>query len=86
VHELSLALEICRITESQVGTSVLPRVQEVGIRVGTDSGVEPDSLAFCLEALLSAAPFSGARLRMELCDGDDLRVSYLEVEDDDPPN
>ena len=86
MHEMSLALEICRIAENEVGLPALPRVQEVGIVVGADSGVEPDSLVFCLESLLSHPPFAGARLNMELCDGDDLRVSYLEIEDDDPPN
>ena len=86
MHEMSLALEICRITEGEVGRDALPRVQEVGIVVGHDSGVEPDSLVFCMEALLSHPPFCGARLNMELCDGDDLRVSYLEIEDDDTAN
>ena len=86
MHEMSLALEICRITENEVGRAQLGRVQEVGIVVGTDSGVEPDALVFCMESLLTHPPFSGARLNMELCDGDDLRVSYLEIEDDDSPH
>ena len=48
--------------------------------MGTDSGVEPDSLEFCLDVLLSTPPFVGARVSMELDPGDDLRVTYLEVE------
>ncbi|GMV08187.1 MAG: hypothetical protein AMXMBFR53_44620 [Gemmatimonadota bacterium] len=86
MHELSLALEICRIAEDQVGHDALPWVREVGIRVGTDAGVEPESLEFCLEALLSHPPFDGARVAMEMEPGDDLRVTYLEVEDDGPPH
>ena len=83
---MSVALEICRIAEEQVGRDSLALVSEVGLLVGTDSGVEPDNLEFCLSALLSHPPFAGARVIMELDPGDDLRVTYLEVDDDGPPN
>lgn len=86
MHEMSLALEICRIVEERVGGDALLRVREVGLAVGTDSGVEPDSLDFCLGSLLSSPPFAGARATMELKAGDDLRVTYLEVEDGDSPD
>lgn len=86
MHEMSLALEICRITEEQVGREALTRVREVGVQVGEVSGVEPEALGFCLEALLSHAPFAGARLCMSMEPGDDLRVTYLEVEDGGPPH
>lgn len=86
MHEMSLALEICRIAEDQVGRDALPRVREVGLLVGTDGGVEPDSLEFCLDALLTHPPFAGARVSMELEPGDELRVTYLEIEDGRPPN
>jgi len=84
VHELSLAQEICRITEDQVGAAALGRVREVGLLVGTDSGIEPDCLEFCLGVILADPPFHGARVAMEVVPGDDLRVSYLEVEDGGP--
>lgn len=83
---MSLALEICRIAEEQVGREALPRVREVGVEVGITSGVEPDALEFCLDALLCHAPFDGARVVMSTDPGDDLRVTYLEVEDVGPPN
>lgn len=84
MHEMSVALEICRIAEEQVGLPTLPLVREVGVLVGTDSGVEPRNLEFCLTALLSHPPFSDATAVMELEPGDDLRVTYLEVDDDGP--
>lgn len=84
MHEMTLALEICRITEEQVGRDALPRVREVGLLVGTDAGVEPDNLEFCLDALLSHPPFAGARVAMSTESGDDLRVTYLEIDDDGP--
>jgi len=86
MHEMSVAMEICRIAEDQVGLAALRDVREIGVVVGHDSGVEPDSLRFCLEVLLGSEPFRGARAAFELTPGDELRVSYLEIDDDRPPN
>ena len=84
MHEMSLALEICRIAEERVGSDDLHLLREVGLRVGLDSGVEPESLEFWLETLLSSPPFGSARAVLDVGAGDDLRVTYLEVEDGDP--
>jgi Zn finger protein HypA/HybF involved in hydrogenase expression len=78
---MSIAMEICRIAEDQVGLAALPRVREIGLVVGDRSGVEPESLRFCLEALLVQPPFRGARPSLELTVGDDLRVAYLDVDE-----
>jgi len=86
MHEMSIALEICRIAEEKIGLEALPAVREVGLEVGRFSGVEPDSLLFCLEALFEQAPFAGARPVLDLTPGDELRVTYLEVDDDGTPN
>ena len=86
MHEMSIAMEVCRIAEDQVGLAMMARVREIGVVVGTRSGVEPESLRFCLEALLDRPPFRGARPALELTAGDDLRVAYLDVDDADPPN
>ncbi len=79
-------MEVCRIAEDQIGLAAVPRVREIGVVVGSRSGVEPESLRFCLEALLDQPPFRGARPALELTAGDDLRVSYLDLDDADPPN
>jgi Zn finger protein HypA/HybF involved in hydrogenase expression len=81
MHEMSIAMEVCRIAEDYVGLEALPRVREIGLVVGERSGVEPDSLLFCLEALLEQPPFRNARPTMEMTPGDELRVSYLDVDD-----
>ncbi len=78
---MSLALEVCRITEAQVGLEALPRVREVGLEVGDDAGVEPDNLVFCLDALLSRPPFGRAVTVLDRCQGDDLRVAWLDIDD-----
>jgi hypothetical protein len=44
--------------------------------------VEPSSLEFCLDALLAAPPFSGAKTVITQSPGDALHVDYLEVDDD----
>ena len=84
MHELSLALEVCRIAEERVGSAALPDVRTVAIEVGADSGVEVENFTFCLESLLSAPPFAGARPVILAGPGDALRVSYLEVDDGRP--
>ena len=83
MHEMSLALEICRIAELEVGSELLPRVVEVGVEVGTEAGVEPDNLEFCLGALLEKPPFGRGRPVLEHVSGDDLRVTYLEIDESD---
>jgi Zn finger protein HypA/HybF involved in hydrogenase expression len=84
MHEMSLALEICRIAEQHVGPDGVGRVKRVGVEVGDDAGVEISSLAFCLEALLTQPPFERATPVIERLPGDVLRVSYLEVDDGRP--
>jgi len=86
MHEMSIAMEVCRIAEDQVGLDAMPRIREIGMVVGAHSGVEPDSLRFCLEALLERPPFRNARPAFEMTAGDDLRVAYLDVDDADSPN
>jgi Zn finger protein HypA/HybF involved in hydrogenase expression len=78
---MSIAMEICRIAEDQVGLAALPRVREIGLVVGARSGVEPDSLRFCLEVLLVQPPFRGALPSLEFTAGDDLRVAYLDLDE-----
>jgi len=84
MHELSLAMEICRIAEERVGAAACAAVVAVGVDVGDDAGVEPANLEFCLDALLREPPFAGARPIVTRRPGDVLAVSYLEVDDDRP--
>jgi Zn finger protein HypA/HybF involved in hydrogenase expression len=53
MHELSIALEVCRMTEERVGPDGLRAVRAVGVEVGDDAGIEVGNLQFCLEALLA---------------------------------
>ena len=83
MHEMSVALEVCRMAEAHLdGPGV--RLVELGLEVGDDAGLEPDNLQFCLEALLAAPPFSGAKAVVTRVAGDVLRLTYLEVDDGGP--
>lgn len=84
MHEMSVAMEVCRIAEEQVGRDAARDVLTVGVEVGDDAGVEVSSLTFCLETLLAEPPFAGATPVIERRPGDVLRVSYLEVDDGRP--
>jgi Zn finger protein HypA/HybF involved in hydrogenase expression len=81
MHELSVALEIGRIAEEQAGPRGPASIATVAVEVGDDAGVEVSSLAFCLEAVLAAPPFAGAKAVITQLPGDVLRVAYLEVDD-----
>lgn len=85
MHEMSVALEVCRMAETRLGRSAECLVA-LGVTVGDDAGIEPENLRFCLEALLAEPPFSGARPRILREPGDALHLSYLEVADDDRQN
>lgn len=82
MHEMSIALEVCRLAGERLGAAAHTLVA-VGVTVGDDAGVEPENLTFCLEALLAEPPFRGASPRVMRAPGDALHLSYLEVVDDD---
>jgi len=84
MHELSLALEVCRIAEQHAAPHAASAVRAVAVTVGADAGIEVDNFRFCLEALLGEPPFAGARLEIQPTAGDDLKVTYLEVDDGRP--
>ena len=62
----------------------LPLLVSVGLEIGAEAGLEPGNLQFCLEALLAAPPFAGARPVITRLPGDTLRLAYLEVDDGCP--
>lgn len=82
MHELSLALEICRVVEEQLTPAQLPQLVALGVEVGANAGIEVANLEFCLDTLLQHPPFAGATLAITHVPGDDLRVAYLELDDE----
>ena len=84
MHEMSVALEICRLVEAQVAPEMLGGVVTVAVDVGDECGLEAANLEFCLEALLSQPPFVRAQPILMRQPGDVLRLNYLEVDDGRP--
>jgi Zn finger protein HypA/HybF involved in hydrogenase expression len=80
MHEMSVAMEICRIVDEKYDRAAGSLVG-VGVEVGDDAGLEIGNLEFCLETLLAQPPFGGATARFDRMPGDVLRVSYLELDD-----
>ncbi|MGD2216397.1 MAG: hydrogenase maturation nickel metallochaperone HypA [Gemmatimonadales bacterium] len=60
MHEMSLALEILSICERELAKLPETRVTALGVEVGAFSGVDADSLQFCLEVVM-ADRFQGVR-------------------------
>ena len=65
MHELSIAQGIVEIIGQYVPVDQAPEVRLVKVRVGQMSGVVPDSLDFCFEAIVNGTPLSRARLNIE---------------------
>ena len=84
MHEMSIAMEVCGITEEHVGRDSLSNVLTVGLDVGNEAGVEVANLEFCLEVLLAEAPFGKAKPKIARVSGNVLRVTFVEVEDGCP--
>jgi len=65
MHELSVAQSIFDIVCRYVSRPELPLVRTVRVRVGSASGVVPDSLEFSFQAIIIDTPLSGARMEIE---------------------
>lgn len=84
MHELSLALEVCRLAEEVMVRERGVAVRSFGIEVGDDAGIEVANFRFCLDALLTEPPLTGARAEILATAGDSLRLTYVEVDDGRP--
>ena len=86
MHELSLALEVCRIAGEVASREGAAAVRSLGVEVGDDAGIELENFRFCLDALLTEPPFVGARAELQMVPGEVLRLAYVEVDDVGPDN
>ncbi len=84
MHELSLALEVCRIAGQVCQREQGTGIRSVGVEVGDDAGIELDNFRFCLEALMREPPFERAQANLVRAPGDTLRLAYVEVDDGRP--
>ncbi len=66
MHELSIAESIVDIIHQYVEPEKLPLVRAVSVKVGSLSGVVPDSLEFGFTAITAGTPLADARLELHL--------------------
>lgn len=69
MHEMSLAEGILGIIEDAARDQGFARVREIRLEIGALSGVEPESLRFCMDAVLAGSIGEGARLELEILPG-----------------
>lgn len=81
MHELSLALEVCRQVEAVMEREGAVAMRRLAIEIGADAGVEVENFRFCLETLLGAPPFGGGSADLIPVGGADLRLAWVEVDD-----
>lgn len=70
MHEMSLAEGVLRILEENALKRGYSRVKTVWLEIGALSHVEPESLRFCLQAVLKESLADGARLELECTPGE----------------
>lgn len=64
MHEMSLAEGVLQLMEEAAQREGFRRVTTVWLEIGALSSVEPESLAFCFDAVTRGSIAEGARLEM----------------------
>jgi len=67
MHEMGIATAILDAARKEAGRHEGARVLKVGVRIGEWSGVDPESLRFCFDALLAGTEPSPPALDIEFC-------------------
>lgn len=65
MHELGIAQNILEIVQQAVPKEQTAAVRSIRIRVGPLSGVVPDSLEFCFQAMVNETEMQNASLAIE---------------------
>lgn len=78
MHELALTREIVAIV---CGAADNRRVHKVTLEIGRLSGVMPEAIEFCFEAVAQGTLAEGARLDIQRTDGEQLNVTTMEIEE-----
>ena len=84
MHELGIANSVLEAVQKEMTRRPGARLTKVGLRIGEFSGVEESSLRFCFEVLVRDTEMRSAVLDIERGPRDELDLSYLEVEEDEP--
>ncbi len=69
MHEMSIAEGIIQVLEDAAQAQGFSRVSSLWVEVGQLSGVEPESLAFCFDAVSRGTLAEGAKLELLITPG-----------------
>jgi hydrogenase nickel incorporation protein HypA/HybF len=69
MHEMSIAESILEIVEDAARRQGFSKVKEVRLEIGALSGVEVDSLSFCLDVVMKNSVAEDARIELERVPG-----------------
>jgi len=80
MHEVTVAAGILDAVRAEVAAQKPARAIKVGVRIGQMAGIDPESLAFCFEALVKGTDVEPLELEIERGSADELGFCYLELE------
>jgi hydrogenase nickel incorporation protein HypA/HybF len=80
MHEVAVAGGILEAVRAEAAARKPARAVKVGVRIGEMAGIDPESLAFCFEALVKGTDLEPLELEIERGSADELEFCYLELE------
>jgi len=78
MHEVGIAASILDAVRQESAGRQPARPVKVGVRIGEMAGIDPDSLAFCFQALVKGSGLEPLELAIE---PGELDFIYLELEE-----
>lgn len=81
MHEVGIANSILDAVRTETQAHAPARAIKVGVRIGEMAGIDPNSLAFCFEALVKGSDFEPLELAIEPGTADELEFAWLELEE-----
>ena len=81
MHEMGIASSILDAVRKELTPYPDARPLKVIVRIGVMSGVDPNSLSFCYEALVNGTEFESMRMAVVEAAADELELASLELEE-----
>jgi hydrogenase nickel incorporation protein HypA/HybF len=81
MHEVGVASGIIEAVRKETAARAGARATKVGVRIGEMAGIDPESLAFCFEALLKGTEMEPLELEIQKGQADELEFAFLELEE-----
>ena len=81
MHEMGIASSILEAVEKDMLRYPGHRAAKVGVRIGDFAGVDGESLRFCFDVIVKGTPAEPLELTIEASAGDELDLSWIEIDD-----